>query len=141
MQKNREAWDNFTKNNPIIWKENCILCDYPKNKDDKELVLKNFDYWIVIYNKYPYWWTKDHLLAFPKRHIELTKDLNNEELKDLKNVNTFINDYFKNKDYFSFLRETYSGRSIAHLHYHYLPGKIFSEDITNILKKQKIWET
>jgi hypothetical protein len=42
----------------------------------------------------------------PNRHIEHTKDLNNNELLELKDAESFINDYYKGENYFSFIRQT-----------------------------------
>jgi diadenosine tetraphosphate (Ap4A) HIT family hydrolase len=49
-----------------------------------------------------------HLLAFPKRHVEKTTELTKKEFADLKNVEKFISSFFKEEQYFSFLRETFS---------------------------------
>jgi len=135
MQQNREIWDKKIQKIWLIWKENCPFCKKNIDKEEKKLILKETDFWEIRYNKYPYSWIKDHLLAFPKRHIEFTKDLNEKELVDFKNVSTFINNYFKEKEYFSFVRESFTGRSIAHLHYHYLPWNIHSSDFEKILNK------
>ena len=136
MQQNRNLWHELTKWKGVIWIKNCPLCTYPNDKEDDKLVIYKTKYWIVIHNKYPYGWIKKHLLVFPKRHIELTKDLDDSELLDLKNIHEFLYKFYEWKKYFSFLRETFEWRSIKHLHYHYLPWNIHGSDFEKILNKQ-----
>jgi len=136
MQQDRKIWDKLALENKIIWEENCPFC---KNKEGEEkLIIWKSDLWEVRYNKYPYWWIKNHILLIPKRHVEYSKDLTIEEFIWLKEAKTFIHNFYENKQYFSFLRETFLGRSIKHLHYHYMPGNIYSSDFESILNKQKI---
>lgn len=134
MQRNRDIWDKMTLNSEIIWKENCPFCKL--EKDEKQLLIFESEYWEIRYNKYPYGWIKKHILIFPKRHVELTKNLNNNELIDLKNIHNFLYNFFSWEKYFSFLRETFNWRSIKHLHYHYMPGNIYSNEFAEILNKQ-----
>jgi len=134
MQKDREIWDNLTLKNGIIGKENCPFCSLAK--DEEQLVLFNTKYWEIRYNKYPYGWIKKHILVFPKRHVEISKDLNDLELLDLKNIHKYLYDFYETNKYFSFLRETFQWRSIKHMHYHYLPWNIQWDDFASILNKQ-----
>ena len=64
-------------------------------------------------------------MAIPKKHKIYTTDLSIEELKDYKNVEKFMLEWYKwEKNYFSFIRQWIWWRSVEHLHYHYLPGHI-----------------
>ncbi len=105
-----------------IWyhtKENCPFC---KDIDLKHEVLFRTDYWIVIYSLYPYFdIEKEHIIVVPLRHVEFTYELSKEEFFDYKNVELFLKDYFNWKDYFSFIRQSKSNKSVEHLHYHYIP--------------------
>lgn len=118
-------WDRkkYIEKNPYFTKEDCPFCTLEeKNKD---MFVSETKYWKIIYNKYPYYWDKVHLMALPKRHIKFTIELNDEELLDYKNVELFMKDYYKEeKNYYSFIRQSIWGRSIEHLHYHYLPWHI-----------------
>ena len=134
MQLDRNIWDKIIKKIKRIGKENCPFCVL--KQDEKKLLIYETKYWEVRYNKYPYWWIKKHVLVFPKRHITHTKDLNDNELVDLKNIHKFMYNFYEKEEYFSFLRETFSGRSIEHLHYHYMPGNIYSNQFAEILNKQ-----
>jgi len=60
-------------------------------------------------------------MAIPKEHVIFAKDLSDVQYLDYKNVEHYMFSYFKNSDYFTFMRESLSGRSLEHLHYHFLP--------------------
>lgn len=112
----------YTKQNIYFKKENCPFCDY-KNKFQKYFVFES-KYWTVAYNIYPYYWNKQNLLVFPKKHRKFCYELNQEELKDYKNIEIFLKRYFKDKEYFSIIRQSEKWRSVEHLHYHYLQWEI-----------------
>jgi diadenosine tetraphosphate (Ap4A) HIT family hydrolase len=134
MQFDRAIWENKISKEKIIWKENCPFCHIVD--DEKKLILFETKYWEIRYNKYPYWWIKNHLLLFPKRHIELAKELNKDELSDLENIHKYLYNFYDKQQYFSFIRETFEWRSIKHLHYHYLPWNIHWDDFAKILNKK-----
>ncbi len=113
-------WDRkkYLKNNPYFTKKDCPFCKI--ENDEKKLVLYKTKYWEVRFNKFPYYWYKQNLLAFPIKHKANTFDLSKEELKDFKNIEIFMKNYFWDKNYFSFIRHGIWWRSVEHLHYHYL---------------------
>lgn len=125
-QFDRNLWLEKMKDRWSLWKDECIFCWI--SEDEIELVLYESKHWEVRLNKFPYYWKNQNLLALPKRHIEETLELNNEELLDFKNIEKFMKDYFKDKHYFSFIRQTDWWRSVKHIHYHYLEW-IFFHDI------------
>ena len=141
MQFDREIWEKKIKKEKIIWKENCPFCKI--EEDEKKLLIFESDFWQIRYNKYPYAWIKKHILVIPKRHVEFSKDLSKEELKDLKNIHNFLYNFYSKKEYFCFSRETFEGRSIKHLHYHFFPWNIYSNEFALIFnnRKNKIWKT
>ena len=118
----RELWDNRPKSKKLIWKEGCMFCI--NEWEEKQYIIKETKYWSIRYNKYPYYWNKEHLMVIPRRHVEYTYKLNKEELKDFKEVELFMLEYYKWKEYYSFIRQTMKWRSIKHLHYHYITGHI-----------------
>lgn len=118
---NREEYQNskfyFTK-------ENCPFCS-PNLSETNEIFART-EFFTIIFNKYPYFdeiWV--NLLVFPNRHIEFTSDFFPEEMADFVNVEKIIQKFYKEKglEYFSFIRQTKSNKSVEHLHYHYLPWK------------------
>lgn len=125
----RNIWDKMTRWKDSIWKENCPFCNYNENTKIWE-----WNYFYIIHNKYPYNWLKDHLLLIPYRHIEHTKELNDDELLEIRIAEQFLSDYYKEKDYFSLIRQTNAWKSIKHIHYHYIPWKLYSSDLEKILK-------
>lgn len=130
--KDRKIWMKKMEGKESIWLENCPFC---KDNDDLWFV-KIFNFWYIKKNLYPYNWIKNHLLLFPKRHIEHTKFLNEDELLELKEINNFIEKYFDWENYFSFIRETNWWKSIKHIHYHYLPWILFSNKLEEIMEEQ-----
>lgn len=114
----------YTKEDPFFEKKDCPFCNY--EKEEKKLILHKTKYWEIRYNKFPYYWDKLNLLVFPIKHKELTSDLTENELKDYINVEKWMQNYFKDQFYCSFIRQWLWknwwkwGKSVAHLHYHYL---------------------
>ena len=128
----RKQWHKIKPND--LWEKNCPFCDMESEKED--YILWIGDFFHIRHNKYPYLWLKNHLLAIPNRHIFKSYDLSKEELLWIKEVEKFMKEYYKDWDYFSFLRETTWAKSLNHLHYHFLPWKIYDNDIENMLKRQ-----
>lgn len=113
--KNREEYD---KNMTYNTKENCYFCS--ENLPNTNEILHITDFWIIIFNKFPYFEYDRSLLVIPKRHIEFTVELNQEELLDFLEVEKYLKEYYKYDDYFSFIRQSKSNKSVEHLHYHYM---------------------
>ena len=112
---NRQEYEN---KKIYLTKENCPFC----TKLKKDEIIHQTQYWLVLVNLVPYFDEKEHFMTIPKRHVEFTYELTEEELKDYRNIELFMKKYFENKcDYFSFIRQTKSNKSVEHMHYHYLP--------------------
>ena len=129
----RSIWDQKTMWKESIWTDECPFC-----KEEESTTVWKWKYWKIVYNKYPYNWLKNNLLLVPYRHCEHTMELNNDELIELKDADKFFNEYYKGENYFSFIRQTNGGKSIKHLHYHYLPWILYSDKLENIMKNQHI---
>ncbi len=129
----REEW--YKVQPADLWESNCPFCN---TKDIEEYTIWKWRYFYIAHSKYPHCWIKSHLLVIPHRHITETSKLTHEEFASMKEVEKFMKDYFKNEEnYFSFIRETSGWKSIAHLHYHFLPGKIHPSWIENMLAEQQ----
>lgn len=126
--QDRSIWDKLTKWKEAIWKKWCPFC-----LEEQEITLWKWNYWHIRKNKYPYNWNEKHLLLIPNRHIEHTSDLNNEELIELKEAEKFLKDFYKEENYFSFIRQTNWWKSIKHIHYHYIPWILYSSELEKIL--------
>ena len=114
--KNRQEYE---KAKPYFNLENCPFC----TKLDKKEIIYETNFWIVMKNANPYFDDKNGLMAIPKRHIEFTSDLKEEEFADFVNIEKWMKNYYKDKwEYFSFIRQSKSNKSVEHMHYHYLVG-------------------
>ena len=114
MLSKRELYE---KQKPYFTLENCPFC----TKLDKSKIIFESKYWFVMHNENPYFDDKNWLMAIPKRHIEFTIDLKEEELIDFLQVEKFMKNFFKDKwEYFSFIRQSKSNKSVEHMHYHYI---------------------
>jgi len=128
--KNREE---YKKEKLYFTEENCPFC----TKLDKNKIIFESKFWIVLHNDYPYFKDQNNLMAIPKRHIEFTRDLKEEELIDFLEIEKFMQKYYDWKEYFSFIRQSKSNKSVEHMHYHYLvwipsPRKIDEENYFKI---------
>lgn len=65
-----------------LGKESCPFCS-PENA---EYIMFQTDYWLLVQNKFPILGLKQHIMAVPKRHVILSKDLSHEELSDYGNI-------------------------------------------------------
>lgn len=115
--------NKYVESNPYFTEKDCPFCE---NKiEEKNLIIFETKYWQLRYNKFPYYWYKQNLLAFPKKHKIYTTELTDNELIDYKNIEKFVQNFFINKNYFSFIRQWIWWRSIEHIHYHFLEWIIY----------------
>lgn len=115
-------------------KDNCPFCILV----DKKNIIWKWKYFFIIHNKYPYLWLNTHLLVVPYKHRIMTSELSKKEYWELKEVEKFMENFYSWLDYFSFIRQSNfdDSRSVEHLHYHYLPWKIYPHDVEHFLSKQ-----
>ena len=107
----------YEKTKKYLTKDVCPFC----TKLNIDNIVYETEYWYIMPNLYPYFDDKNQLMVFPKRHIEFTSQLNEEELKDFVNIEKWMKEFYKDKwDYFSFIRQTKSNKSVEHMHYHYV---------------------
>ena len=106
-----------------LWKSNCPFCDF-KTQWDRVVWKGKFLY--ITHALCPYMWMKDHLMIIPYLHRKYTYDMTKQEFWELKEAELFIKNYYWDKHYFSFIRETMWDRSLEHLHYHFLPWSVHS---------------
>jgi len=130
----RKIW---YKTNPTDrWASNCPFCNNSEAEHDQYVIWRG-KYWFIAHNKFPVLWLKNQFLAIPYRHVLLSKDLNNEEYLELREVEEFISTKYKTwEDYFMFVREWLKSRSLEHIHYHFVPWRLPYDDIEIILQKQ-----
>lgn len=117
----------------IYGKDDCPFC-FPQQEDNERLW--NGEYWSIFYNKYPYSWNDQHLMAVPNKHKHFSHELTHDELSELSTVYAFMHDYFWDNHYFSFTRESFANRSVEHLHIHFLVGKLQGRFLRKMLELQ-----
>lgn len=111
-----------------IWKSWCPFC----NPNEKPL--RAGKYWHIVYNQYPYTGNDQHIMAVPVRHIVFSTDFTKSELKELTSVYAFAKQFFWDKSYFSFTRETIDCRSIEHYHTHFCAGQLQGRYLRKMLE-------
>lgn len=130
----RSIW--YKTNPEDRWTSNCPFCNNNDPEHDQYVIWRG-KYWFIAHNKFPILWLINQYLAIPYRHVLLSKDLNDEEYLEFREVEKFISTkYESGDDYFMFLREWLKSRSLEHIHYHFVPGRIPYDDIEIMLKKQ-----
>ena len=131
MLLDREDYKKKVKT--LVWKKDCPFCNLEWQWN---CVIWKGKYWYIQHNMYPYLWLKDHIMAIPYSHKVFAYELSSDEFAEMNEVQKFIKEFYWNKEYFSFMRETLWKRSIEHLHYQYLPWVLRTSGIENILKEQ-----
>jgi diadenosine tetraphosphate (Ap4A) HIT family hydrolase len=87
--ENREEYEN---SKIYFTKETCPFCE---NNILNEIILFETNFWYVNKAKYPYFNDyENHLLVIPKRHIEFTFELSEEELKDFLNIEKYMLNFY-----------------------------------------------
>lgn len=112
----------------------CVFCQ--KAESEKEYILWQWYYWFIVHNKYPYLWLEEHIMAIPLNHYKLSHEIPPEAYAEMSKVHSFIKDFYWDRQYFSFTRETFGDRSLEHLHMHFLPWIVYSKEIEALLEKQ-----
>jgi len=114
-------------------------CAFCKNNDPEhdQYVVWRWKYWFICHNKFPILWLTNQFLAIPYRHVLLSSDLSIEEYMEFRDVEKYMKtQYNEGEDYFMFVREWLKSRSMEHIHYHFVPGRLPYDDIEILLKKQ-----
>jgi len=117
------------------WALDCAFCK-SHDKQHSEYVIWKGKYWFIAHNKFPILWLTNQFLAIPYRHVLLSKDLSDDEYIEFRAVEEFLSQRYGEEDYFMFVREWLKSRSMEHIHYHFVPGRIPYDDIEIMLKKQ-----
>lgn len=117
----------------IYWKDNCPFCDTEWQRDQ---ILWEWKKWFIIHNMFPYSWTEKHIMAVPYEHKINSIELSDEELLEMKDIYSFVKDYFWEESYFSCTRESMWNRSVEHYHMHFVPWRLQWKYLRKMLENQ-----
>ena len=115
--------------------DECRFCNI-EDDDIAELIIWKWKHWYICHNKYPILSLENHLMVIPYEHVIDTKDISPEAFAEMPIIENFMREIYGEEDYFSFVRQSITGRSLAHIHYHYLPGKMYYEALERMLSGQ-----
>ena len=73
-------------------------------------------------------------MAIPYRHVEHTSELSPEERQAMHEVELFMKSYFGEKPYFMFIREHMGHKSLPHIHFHFVRGKIHASEVAPMIE-------
>ena len=117
----------------MFWKEDCPFCIDLKTN---ERVLWKWEYWAIIYNRYPYTHWAKHLMLIPIRHARFSHEITHTEYGELHISYDFIKKFYDKESYFSFTRESFGERSVEHVHTHFISGSLKRKTLVEMLKEQ-----
>ena len=121
-----------------IGRDGCPFCDLASQES---MVLWRGTHWFIIQNKFPYTGTTDHIMAVPYKHLILGSELGKEIWSEMREVCTWMDNFYWTRWYFSCTRETLSdgdrdARSIEHYHMHFIPGRLQGKYLRKMLQNQ-----
>lgn len=141
--------EEYNKIKPIDkWVAYCPFCSTDRAWNNDDRLIRENDNWFIIYPTKPCGGVhryKKHLILIPKKHHINTTSFSKEELLSKHEAEIWLEQYFTDQQYCSFVRHTDEIKSIQHLHYHYFWGNIRYRDIAKSLlyydkmeKKEKV---
>jgi diadenosine tetraphosphate (Ap4A) HIT family hydrolase len=116
-----------------LWKNNCPFC---RLESQRERVIWKWKFLYIIQAIAPYIQSHKHLMVIPYDHKKYTHELTIEEFWEMRDVELFMKSFYKEEEYFSFIRESMGKRSIEHVHYHFLPWVVRWSKIGEMLELQ-----
>lgn len=127
----RDIWRNTQPAD--MGSESCPFCE---THFDASYEIYQTKHWRVLHNKFPVLWLREHIMATPKMHLRLAYEIPSEVMAEYPLIEKFVYDFFDGASYFTFMRESLQNRSLEHIHYHFLPGKLNYTHLEYILKDQ-----
>lgn len=134
----REEWKKILWNRTMIGRDGCPFCDI---KEDTSWVIWRGKHWFIKINDYPYTGTTDHIMAIPYQHHVHASEFSPEVWAEMVHVHAWVRDFYGEKGYFSFTRETANDgdrdtRSIEHYHMHFCIGRLQGKYLRKMLQNQ-----
>lgn len=131
----RQDYHNFLNGRELLEAHECPFCLVEEYQD---MIIWEWKYWMMIYNKYPYTGNNQHIMAVPRAHKEFFWEFTEEEIAELKQVHEEVKKFFWEKSYFSFCRETHgtNTKSIKHYHMQFIGAELEGKYLRIMLQKQ-----
>lgn len=127
----RKIWENIQPAD--LWSKQCAFCE---ENLEKEYCIYETEHWRILHNKFPVLWLRNQIMAIPKYHYKMAYEIPEHVMADYVNIEKYVYDFYKWWSYFTFMRESIQNRSLEHIHYHFLPGKINYKHLEYILMDQ-----
>jgi diadenosine tetraphosphate (Ap4A) HIT family hydrolase len=131
----RKEYGAFLNGRELLEAHECPFCEMEKHKD---MIIWEWVYWVVLYNKYPYTGNDQHIMAVPRAHKEFFTEFSPEEIAELWRVHEEVKKFFWEKTYFSFCRETHGTitKSIKHYHMQFIGAELQGKYLMKMLQNQ-----
>ena len=132
----REEYEKIILNwdeKKIFYEDECPFCN--SLEQDWHTIWK-WKYRYILHNLFPYSWNEKHLMAVPYQHRAFSWELTGDEFLEIKDIQAFMKDYYKEENYFSCTRETMWNRSIEHYHMHFVPWRLQWKYLRKMLENQ-----
>ena len=75
-------------------------------------------------------------MLIPIDHVRFSHEIKANEHSELGEAYSFIKEFYQDKPYFSFTRESLEERSVEHVHTHFISGDLERKTVVEMLKKQ-----
>ena len=115
--------------------DDCPFCNLEERRKEWS-VRWEWKYWYILHNTGSYSWDDFHLMAVPYEHIKFAHKLRSEHIAELQEVYRYMKNYFWEKNYFSFTRESIGNRSVEHLHIQFCVWILQGKYLRNMLMNQ-----
>jgi len=102
----RAEMDARAKKAGYMCRNDCPFCDHDRHKQNNSFLSQTGD-WMQIHSLGAYRGNTDHLIVFPLKHVEKSVELSIQQILDYKNMLGNIDDFYGEKEYTSFTRESF----------------------------------
>jgi len=123
--------------------QGCFLCDYPKEKKDREnLILWRGKHVFIIMNRFPY--NNGHVMISPYRHVSDYEQLTDDEILEIHYAMKLILKALKNTmnpDGFNIglnLGRVAGASIYEHIHFHIVPRWLGDTNFMPVIAETKI---
>lgn len=101
----------------MFGRDDCPFCD--DIETGERVIWSNKD-WAILWNLYPYMIDAKHIMLVPRQHTRFSHEVSEQEWSSIGEAYTFLEEFYGGDEYFSFTRESFSERSVEHLHTHFI---------------------